>query len=283
VSPRFCFRFVMFTGLLALAAGCARTPSPTVPGIGGSIGVPHAGVLTNPSALGMEGPGYRMLRDNDRRYGLPRFVQTIERAAASVAAQRPGPPLVIGDLSTSVGGETMPHFSHRTGRDVDLLFYLTTLDGIPVRSPGFDEHHGRYLRIDLEREWLLVRALLLDEDARIQWIFVSRVVSNMLTEWAKARGEAPALLDRAAEVMAQPQPGGIHDDHLHVRTACAPEDIARGCEPTGPTRSWHRSTAPSTSGALALLEGELVLEILRPLDETSPPEREAPLPVASLP
>ena len=42
-------------------------------------------------------------------------------------------------------------------------------------------------------------------------------------QWAVARGDSPELIARAQGVMLQPNPGGVHDDHLHVRTTCAPE------------------------------------------------------------
>ena len=257
---------------LSASLGCTRMPNPGAPALSGSLGMPHLGSLTEPAALALEGEGYRMLRDNDRRYGLPRFVEALARASRAVHGARGGAPLLVGDLSAPSGGAILPHFSHRNGRDVDLLFYVTTLEGASVPSPGFvhfgadglgwDEVHGRYLRLDLEREWLLVRALLLDEDARVQWIFVSRVVTAMLLEWARARGEPSLVLERAQEVMAQPQPGGVHDDHLHVRTACAHEDVLRGCEPTGTQRAWHKS--PRAAGE-PVVDGELVLELLRPV------------------
>jgi penicillin-insensitive murein endopeptidase len=132
--------------------------------------------------------------------------------------------------------------------DADLLFYLTTLDGVPVDSPGFvhvsadglarDEAHGRWLRFDVDREWLLVRALLEDREARVQWIFVSEVVQAMLLDWAFARGDSPTTIERAERVMLEPHPGGVHDDHLHVRTTCSSEERLAGCEPIGPPRPW---------------------------------------------
>ena len=60
-----------------------------------------------------------------------------------------------------------------------------------------DEGHARWLRFDVEREWLLVRALLEDPDARVQWIFVSDVVQAMLVEWALARGDSAEIVARA--------------------------------------------------------------------------------------
>jgi penicillin-insensitive murein endopeptidase len=262
---------IVAVGALALA-GCARAPSPLAPLWHGSIGTPNRGVLTDGSELRPVAGGLRWLRGNDRHWGLPRFARAIERAAGEVAREKPGATLCVGDLSTRTGGGPMPpHFSHRSGVDADLLFYVTTLDGAPVETPGFvhfaadgvsrDEAHARWLRFDVAREWLLVKALLEDPDARIQWVFVSDVVQAILLEWAIARGDSIETIRRAREVMRQPNPGGVHDDHVHVRTACSPDETAQGCEPVGPRRSWLAYDLPAppdgdtdTDLALALIK-----------------------------
>lgn len=233
-------------------------------------------MLAQGAELTRDGVGLRWLRGNDRHWGLPRFTQAIERAAREVALTRPGATLVVGDLSVrSGGGPLAPHFSHRSGVDADLLLYVMTLDGATIESPGFvhfgadglarDEANHRWLRFDVEREWLLVKALVEDPDARIQWIFVSDVVSAMLLEWALARGDSFETIRRAQEVMHQPHPGGVHDDHLHVRTACSPEETAAGCEPRGPRRSWLAYDMPVPAED----NEDLVLALLSPM-ETRP-------------
>lgn len=253
--------------------GCGRVPTPLAPHVGGSVGTPNRGVLTDGAELPREGEGFAWLRQDDRHHGLPRFVEAIERAAATVARERPGGVLAVGDLSAPQGGTLMPHLSHRSGRDADLLFYATTLEGAPVASPGFvhfgpdglawDPDHKRFLRFDVEREWLLVRALVTDPEARIQWVFVSRDVEAMLVEWARARGEPAEIVARAMDVMLQPKPGGVHDDHVHIRTACSPLEIVRGCEPTGPARPWL--AAAETASPEPVSTDELVASILAPL------------------
>jgi penicillin-insensitive murein endopeptidase len=241
-------------------------------------------VLFEGAQLPRDAEGLRWLRGNDRHWGLPRFTQAIARAAARVAHERPGGHLTIGDLSTPTGGGPLPpHFSHRAGVDADLLFYVTTLDGAPVDSPGFihvgadglaeDEAHKRFLRFDVDREWLLVEALLEDPDARVQWIFVSDVAQAMLLEWAVARGAPPEIVLRAQRVMAQPNPGGVHDDHLHVRTTCSSEERIAGCEPIGPERPWLTMDLPLAQGDS---DRELALALFQPLEAPSAPPPQLP-------
>ncbi len=276
--------------------GCADAPSPLTPAWHGAIGVPGRGVLASGSQVRRGAEGLRWLRDNDRHWAVPRFASAIERAAAVVARERPGGTLVVGDLSTRTGGGPLPpHFSHRTGMDADLLFYVCTLDGAPVESPGFihfgadgiarDDAHDRWLRLDIERQWLLVRTILQDPDARIQWIFVSNVVKAMLLEWALARGEATEMVHRAEEVMIEPNPGGVHDDHIHVRTACSPEETVAGCEPSGPRRSWLTYDLPPSDAAKEPGEEQvLVLALLQSAAEANTPNAErAVLPAKPVP
>jgi penicillin-insensitive murein DD-endopeptidase len=262
----------------AAVAGCARAPSPLSPAWHGAIGTPNRGVLTGGAEVARDSEGIRWLRGNDRHWGQPRFTEAIERAAEHVAEERPGARLMVGDLSVATGGGPLPpHLSHRSGVDADLLFYVTTLDGAPVDSPGFihvgadglaqDEAHGRWLRFDVEREWLLMKALVMDPTARVQWMFVSDVVNAMLVEWALARGESPEIVRRAQSVMLQPNPGGIHDDHLHVRTTCAPEERVSGCEPVGTRRPWLTYELPPLEES----DGDLALAIFQPFDASVGP------------
>jgi penicillin-insensitive murein endopeptidase len=256
----------------AALAGCARAPSPLTPWWHGSIGTPNRGVLVEGAQLRPDAEGLRWLRGNDRHWGLPRFTAAIERAAARVAHERPGSRLTVGDLSAATGGGPLSgHLSHRSGVDADLLLYMTTLGGAPVDSPGFvhvgadglaeDEGHDRFLRFDVDREWLLVRALVEDPDARVQWVFVSDVVQAMLLEWALARGDSPELVRRAQSVMHQPHPGGIHDDHIHVRTSCSVDEMVAGCDPIGPQRPWLAyAVTPPEEG-----DRDLALALLQPL------------------
>ena len=253
--------------------------------------MPHKGVLTNATELPARGTGYRVLASNGRHFGTPRFVAAVERAAAKVAHERPGSLLTVGDISAKTGGHISSHSSHRSGRDADLLLYMTTLEGVPVTTTSFvhvgndglafDEPNNRFLRLDVEREWLLVKALVEDPEARVQWLFVSTPVEAMLVDWARARGESGDTIIRAMDTLLQPgPPAQSHDDHLHMRIACDPGELAAGCEPTGPVRPWIAAadaTAPSDLPSTLELVQSLVLPIDPQLLAGAPHPQLAPL------
>jgi penicillin-insensitive murein endopeptidase len=233
--------------LSACASGCIGSPSPLSPAFHGSVGLPHQGSLTGAAALPDRGVGFQRLRKDGVKWGNPRLVNAITHAAGAVAERVPGtPPLVVADLSDRFGGKVPRHRSHRTGRDVDLLFYAMTPDGRPERATGFVRFGpdglgkaGRrhWQRFDVARQWELTKALIEAPDAHIQWIFCARWLEAMIIEWALAKGEDPELVWHAEVVLKQPGDSAPHDDHFHVRLACTPDESVAGCQ-GGPRWPW---------------------------------------------
>jgi penicillin-insensitive murein endopeptidase len=235
---------------LVLSTGCVGVPTPLAPGQQGTVGVPHLGVQTDAVELPARGEGFVRYRPSGSHYwGLPRLVDVIQAAARHVERAAPGGArLVVGDLSARYGGKIQGHNSHRSGRDVDLLYYVTTPSGIPVESRGFVPldgdtlgfipETGEYVRLDLAREWELVKFLLTTGDVGVQFLFMSRTLEALLIEYALARGEPLALVHRAQTVLLQPADSTPHHDHLHVRIACTPEEMVRGCSGGGPYWDW---------------------------------------------
>jgi penicillin-insensitive murein endopeptidase len=249
---------------LSLAStACFGAPSSLAPSLRGSVGVPHHGVVTDAVALPKKGEGYVLYRDDGVRWGSPRLVKAIETAASTVAKSRPGPPLVVGDLGERYGGKTSRHRSHRSGRDVDILFYVTTPRGVAVRSPGFikfasdglgTSNGAKVYRFDVERNWELVRSFLIEED--VQWVFVARPLEALLVEHAMALGEPLDLVWRAQTVLRQPGDSAPHDDHFHVRLACSVEEMVAGCG-GGPRWPWQAKLPE-----LTMSDDELLVSIL---------------------
>jgi penicillin-insensitive murein endopeptidase len=195
-------------------------------------------------------------------------VEAIRSAAKHVALTAPGgAELVVGDLSAKNGGKIPGHNSHRSGRDVDLLYYVTTPLGVPIPSPGFVRiasdglgrvpETGEYVRFDVPRQWELIKGLLTNPSVGIQFMFMSRDLEALLVDYALARGEPFELVHRVQTVLLEPTDSLPHDDHLHLRIACAPEEGVTGCTGGGPYWQW----LPEPPSALPL-DPEALSEIV---------------------
>ncbi len=238
----------MFYLSFLVFCGCGLSPLPEG---AHSLGFANRGVLLAGTPLPKMGPGFVRARpDNDARFGVPRLIAAIERGAAQVQADFPKTrPLRVGDISGPSGGGHDQHGSHRTGRDVDILFYLADEHGRSIDGSGFfafDErgvssYQGRLAFFDTARNWALVRTLLADPEAIVQWIFCADGIKARLLAYAAEHEPDARILLRASYVVHQPSYGNPHRDHFHVRIACSAEERARGCQDEGPTWPWLRN------------------------------------------
>jgi penicillin-insensitive murein endopeptidase len=287
---------VAFLCAPALAA-CMGTPTPLAPGVSGSVGAPHRGVQTGAVELPQEGTGFvRYRKFGTSNWGNPRLVAALEEAARTVHDEIPGgAPLVIGDLSAEYGGKIPRHQSHRTGRDVDLPWLVTTPGGAPIQNPGFvpigadglaaleDQGGSRtgegYVRLDLAREWLLLKSLLGSPRIQVEWMFCSVDVEALLVDYARAKGEPYDLVLRAETVLMQPTDSLAHDDHIHMRIACTPDEAVLGCEGGGPRWEWLAPLPELPAGDEPLYEAaqedEPLDPALTPVDGSAPDEQHA--------
>jgi penicillin-insensitive murein endopeptidase len=263
--------------LALLASGCFNSPTPLSPGLRGSVGMPNQGVQTGALELPQRGPGFVRYRPRGKNHwGRPRLVKGLQRIAAEMEREMPGSLLVIGDLAAKSGGKIPGHASHRTGRDADLLFYTLTPAGAVIPSPGFVRHagdglavvpdSGDYVRIDVARQWLLIKKLLDDRELGVQFLFISRPLEALIMDYARARGEPLELLYRAQTVMLEPADSLPHDDHVHLRIACSEEEALAGCSGGGPHWEWLPPLPTAPPPDAALLEQIANDEPLEPLE-----------------
>lgn len=247
-------------GVAALALGVlAGAGCYSMVGDGSSIamGTSGTGALRNAVRLPAEGDGYTVperwrLRGNN--FGTAELVELIVRAARKVEREIPGSQLGVADLSPEMGGPTEWHRSHENGLDADLMFYVRRA-GRPIAPPNVmllfspdgsskpsldpEGIAAGPLTIDVAREWALVRALLTDPWVEVQYLFVYEPLRQRLLAHAVARGEDPAIIAQATEVLRQPVGAAAHDDHLHLRIYCPRSDRGLGCEDREPLR-WVR-------------------------------------------
>lgn len=267
-------RFLAFLGVFGVfASGCALAPSGHA-GVG--VGTPGAGWVPAGVCLRDEGPGFVRARPRESTcFGTERLVRAIERASAAVS-QRFGPAVSarIGDLGAPLGGAHPRHRSHRSGRDVDVLYFHLDASGEPVAPSGFvaldrfgigrDSRTRSLVSLDVARTWTFVRSLLRDRETPVQWIFCSNGVKRLLLEHAATEETDAALLVRASIVLHQPTAAAPHDDHMHIRLACTADERALGCYDYGPVWPWLRRDheKPSFEAGFAYDDETLVRALL---------------------
>lgn len=266
--------------LLVGLAACVG-PGLLTDGSSVSVGTHSRGLLRRGHKLPARGEGYvvppRWL-SRDRSYGTDELVSLILRAARRVERQHRNAMLGVADLSPRGGGPSPEHLSHRSGRDVDLIYYTTDLRGKPVlpsemlhydesglsRSDSAEGAGGILTgaaaywqrppptaegpagtppprRLDVQRTWALVRALVTDPEVHVQWIFIGRTVARQLLAHAQRINEPAWVVERAESLMHQPGDAQAHDDHVHVRVFCPLSDRQLGCVDRGPPRWMKKS------------------------------------------
>lgn len=246
--------FACVAATLALA-GCPRH-GVIDDGTSISYGPSNRGKLMRPARLPARGEGFWIpprWAQRGLRYGTDELVALLVHVGRRLEQASPGARVGVADLSPRRGGPSAWHHSHQTGRDVDLLFFATDERGAPVEltsMPVFDDAGvaalpaaddqpatgdavARTLRFDAARNWLLVRTLIENPVAPVQYVFISDGLKQLLLDHARAAGEPEALLQQAGFLMLQPGDAAPHDDHMHVRILCPPSDRVHGCSDRG--------------------------------------------------
>lgn len=215
-----------------------RTPSSL------SLGKAYEGKLVHARRLPPRGVGFRATRlHKDRLYGTDDLVEGLVSVAQRLERADPGrAPLAIGDLSAQRGGNLSGHKSHQNGRDADLGFFVTDLDGVSLATGRFIPFDGRgrpirasdrRRRFDTDRNWALVKTILTEPrfGPRVQYLFVSRDIRAALIGHARKRGEDPALVARAEGALWPPHSAvDRHDGHFHLRIGCSARDKTHDCQ-----------------------------------------------------
>ncbi len=173
----------------------------------------------------IQGYGYKMIRAwRGSNWGTKPLVDGLRSIAAYMrGGGKAQTDLAIGDISSANGGQLGGHASHKTGRDVDIGYYMTDaktgqpVEGEFVRFNGGRDgltgwKDGRAVRFDAERNWMLVQAILANPDPAFKPVYIF-IDAHLERAVLLAAGDAPEKA-RASELM-RPWPG--HDNHLHLR------------------------------------------------------------------
>jgi penicillin-insensitive murein endopeptidase len=96
----------------------------------------------------------------------------------------------------------------------------------------------RVFRFDEARNWYLVRTLIMDNEARVKWLFCSNELKARLLRYAARYERSPQAVVRATWVLHQPARGDSHDDHFHLRVGCGATERSLGCREQAPHWPW---------------------------------------------
>ncbi len=212
-----------------------------------SEGRTSAGGLRNAVQLPIDGLYHHVLDahlDRDTHWGTEELVGLLQATGRHAAARYSGMRIGIGNMSRRPGGRIPWSRSHHCGRDADLAFRYLNENGDPVESPDLLYVNRRLAvtgregwTLDVPRTWAIVAGLIESSSDTIQWIFVYRPIGDALLEHARAIDAPARTIEIAERVLHQPGDSAPHNDHLHLRVFCAPDDLLEGCENSGP--AWN--------------------------------------------
>lgn len=206
-----------------------------------SVGTVTAGYLVDGAELEESGRHHRVLThaaSRHTRFTTDEMRKLLLCAAEKVAREHPGFRLGLGNLARKGGGLLPWSVSHHNGRDADVAFYARKRNGKPA-EPDHLYHFNRRLQatdapepleFDVPANWTLVKALVTGcQGAELQRLFIAAWLKAPLIEYAKQQKEDKAIIGRVASILAQPRRALPHNDHLHLRIACAADDVNEGC------------------------------------------------------
>ena len=199
------------------------------------------GYLLNGKRLPPIGPHHRATPDQKNRgtwEGSDEMIALLIHAAEGYAKVRPGEKLSIANIGRRGGGRILWSVSHRNGRDADIIFPVLDDTGAPFQMDKMvhldaqgagTTASGQSIRLDVPGMLGVVVALVDQDIAEIQHLFVSNPIRRMVLRQAKADGLPKKLIKKIKSVLRQPRGALPHDDHLHIRIGCSTDDVLDGC------------------------------------------------------
>ncbi len=192
-----------------------------------ALGKPDRGALQSPAKL--HASAHFTVREG-HNYGIQELIDALKQAGAAVHREHgDSPKLHIGDISLRDGGPFPPHWSHQSGCDVDLGYYLRkkhdhTTMGLATRR-----------KLDVARTWTFLESLLLS--GNIEYVFSDNTLIPMLYKEAKRRDlytqhELDTWFGTGRGIIRHL---GGHRDHLHIRMrpSASKEAISKFVEQEG--------------------------------------------------
>lgn len=187
-----------------------------------SVGLPHDGSIEGAMPM-PDGPGRRITADRWKTWGSEHTVRQLDKLFDKWAQEHSNwPAVLVGNLSKREGGPLEPHKTHQSGRDVDLGYVAN--DG-SSRDGRWQQMNAKNL--DCDKTWTLLQLFIDNSDVEV--VYMDRKIQRLLLRCSKRLvrqpkrqlrlwfEEAPGAKRR--QTLIRHVPG--HDDHFHVRFACA--------------------------------------------------------------
>lgn len=229
--------------------GASAPTFPLLPGEGAarsrSIGDVSSGYLVNAHQMTFPHPRIAILQVQSERhlnFTSDEMATLIEAGAGHVQQFYPDAITYIGNLGNKGGGDIPYSVSHNSGRDADVAFFVTDVEGQPAQMPDllpldkegkYEGEHGIFL-FDVARNWKLIEGFVLHAgDGQLQYIFVADWLRDMMLEHARTSGADGKVIASAARLMMQPRATLAHNDHFHLRIYCSEVDVRSGCKDKG--------------------------------------------------
>lgn len=211
-----------------------------LPGSQRIIGPFGGGCIAGAEALPEEGVGYQAVDlERNRHYGHTSLIDYVEQLGWRVDQAGFGP-ILVGDMTQPRGGP-MPygHVSHQTGLDVDIWFRLD----LPLLERSEREELEQPILVDphtqrLDERWTDQHAELIRlaaDDSRVGRIFVDSAVKRDLCEREWDNRSWLRLV----------RPWHSHDEHLHVRLRCPPDQPECIDQPLPPPGDGCQALSPT--------------------------------------
>ncbi len=162
-------------------------------------------------------------------FTVPDVPRALRKIAKVIREKHPGgPDMMIGDISKRGGGRFPPHHSHRSGRDVDLRYYLKE-----IKAGDHKYHFVTRFNFDVERMWTFLDVVVQEDMADL--IYIDFRHQKLLWKYARKEKKIPSkdLLPILSYPRARNHPDALvkhargHHNHIHIRFK-APEAQARG-------------------------------------------------------
>lgn len=191
-----------------------------------SVGLPHSGSVLGGIPMS-NGPGRIITAERWKTWATRATVSQLDSILRRWDDRFPsGPPVLVGNLSARHGGPLEPHQTHQSGRDVDLS-YVAKWDG--KSRVTWQKMNANNL--DASKTWALLELIV--AHAEVEAIFIDRSIQKLLLTHARRSGhsnnqrrrswlEVGAGKKQGKRSLIRHVPG--HDDHMHVRFACRPDE-----------------------------------------------------------